>query len=283
MRNVDSVAAAVAVISVFGLGCVLGVALVSPPGSALGKARNLMEAQSAVCALCTLLRCALGRVAPVAAPRVALGAAVAGWGLTLPLFGWPSGPAAVVFAPLWFVAFVSTGDALCGRAARVGDDMWGGGTGEGCAGARGAGCAGATGRCGACAGSGRVGAVGRFRAARPEAEAGAAVADAPGDFEIACANLEWECRLSRREAEVLRYAARGHRPGFIAGRIGTTEATVRSHMRNIYRKTGLASSEQLIEEVETRAASMRRARLDRCAGRRGLLGCILRREDGGCR
>lgn len=54
-------------------------------------------------------------------------------------------------------------------------------------------------------------------------------------------------RLSPRECEILGYIGRGHSSVYIAKTLVISENTVYTHVRNIYRKTGADSREELLE------------------------------------
>lgn len=54
-------------------------------------------------------------------------------------------------------------------------------------------------------------------------------------------------RLSPREREILSYIGRGHSSVYIAKTLVISENTVYTHVRNIYRKTGADSREELLE------------------------------------
>ncbi|WP_455163691.1 response regulator transcription factor, partial [Slackia exigua] len=54
-------------------------------------------------------------------------------------------------------------------------------------------------------------------------------------------------RLSPREREILGYIGRGHSSVYIAKTLVISENTVYTHVRNIYRKTGAGSREELLE------------------------------------
>lgn len=56
--------------------------------------------------------------------------------------------------------------------------------------------------------------------------------------------------LTAREAEVLTYLAGGHGSPCIAEKLFMPENTVRTHMRNMYRKMGISSKEELIGLIE---------------------------------
>lgn len=69
-------------------------------------------------------------------------------------------------------------------------------------------------------------------------------------FEDAMRAVETSAGLSPREAQIFAYLARGHGASFIARSLLISESTVRTHMQNIYAKTGVSSREELIIAVE---------------------------------
>ena len=87
-------------------------------------------------------------------------------------------------------------------------------------------------------------------------------ADAPGDaFELAessmqstlearCAEVAAARGLSPREAEVLVFLARGFTPAYIAKSLVLSVSTVRTHVRNIYRKLNVNKREELIHLID---------------------------------
>ena len=87
-------------------------------------------------------------------------------------------------------------------------------------------------------------------------------ADAPGDaFQLAepsmqntlearCAKVTEARGLSPREAEVLVYLARGFTPAYIAKSLVLSISTVRTHVRNIYRKLGINKREELLHLID---------------------------------
>lgn len=75
---------------------------------------------------------------------------------------------------------------------------------------------------------------------------GAGAADMPK----ACERLSARYVLTAREAEVLTYLAGGHGSPYIAEKLFISENTVRTHMRNMYRKMGISSKEELIGLIE---------------------------------
>ncbi len=65
-----------------------------------------------------------------------------------------------------------------------------------------------------------------------------------------CERLAERYGLTAREGEVLRYLARGHSYAFVAESLYVSEATVRTHARNIYRKLGVSSQEGLLQLID---------------------------------
>ena len=61
-----------------------------------------------------------------------------------------------------------------------------------------------------------------------------------------------ECRLSPRETEILQYIGRGHSSVYVAKTLLISESTVYTHTRNVYRKVGVASREELIQLLNRR-------------------------------
>ncbi len=73
-----------------------------------------------------------------------------------------------------------------------------------------------------------------------------------GNMGDTCDALANEKGLTPREREVLRFVAAGHTSPYIANKLVISEYTVRTHMRNMYRKMGVSSKEELIQLVELR-------------------------------
>lgn len=67
--------------------------------------------------------------------------------------------------------------------------------------------------------------------------------------EEACAALGARSSLTPREAEVLVELAHGHGSGYIAQALYISSNTARTHMKNIYRKLGIGSREELLEII----------------------------------
>lgn len=72
------------------------------------------------------------------------------------------------------------------------------------------------------------------------------------DLPEVCEALADEKGLSPREREILRFVAGGHTSPYIASKLVISEYTVRTHMRNMYRKVGVSSKEELIQLVEAK-------------------------------
>lgn len=81
------------------------------------------------------------------------------------------------------------------------------------------------------------------------AEAGGALSESDG----AAALLARRFRLSPREAEVFFLLARGRNRAYIAQELSIGDETVKSHVKSLYRKTGVHSQQELIDLVEGQA------------------------------
>lgn len=68
---------------------------------------------------------------------------------------------------------------------------------------------------------------------------------------IRCRAVAERSALSPREAEILSYLGRGHNPTFIARTLVLSISTVRTHVRNIYRKAGVSSHEELLALIDS--------------------------------
>ena len=68
--------------------------------------------------------------------------------------------------------------------------------------------------------------------------------------EVVFALLADDYGLTRREAEVLPYLARGRSAKVIAEALFVSESTIRTHTRRILEKTCLHSKQELIDLVE---------------------------------
>lgn len=70
-------------------------------------------------------------------------------------------------------------------------------------------------------------------------------------IESRCKTIVDAYALTPRETEMLALLSRGHSYGFIAESLYISEATVRTHARNIYRKIGISSQEDLLNYVDS--------------------------------
>ena len=71
----------------------------------------------------------------------------------------------------------------------------------------------------------------------------------PPELEEICAQVGVANGLSTRESEVLVELAHGHSSGYIAQSLCISSNTARTHMKNIYRKLGVNSREQLLDRI----------------------------------
>ena len=69
-------------------------------------------------------------------------------------------------------------------------------------------------------------------------------------LEARCAEVAAARGLSPREAEVLVFLARGFTPAYIAKSLVLSVSTVRTHVRNIYRKLNVNKREELIHLID---------------------------------
>ncbi len=75
-------------------------------------------------------------------------------------------------------------------------------------------------------------------------------ADRAESFTMRCSAVAKNGALSPRESEILGYIGRGHSVAFVAKTLVISESTVRTHTKNIYRKLGVTSREELIEYID---------------------------------
>jgi DNA-binding CsgD family transcriptional regulator len=75
---------------------------------------------------------------------------------------------------------------------------------------------------------------------------------APGEnLEGRCEQLSLSCGLSPRESEIMLFIGRGYSPAFIAKKLFLSDSTVRSHVKNIYRKLNVNSREDLLQLIDS--------------------------------
>lgn len=79
--------------------------------------------------------------------------------------------------------------------------------------------------------------------------------DAVSPFEKTGALLARECKLSPRETEVFLLLARGRNRAHISEDLVIGEETVKSHIKNVYRKLDVHSQQELIDLVEQKTKS----------------------------
>lgn len=98
---------------------------------------------------------------------------------------------------------------------------------------------------------------------KSEAEREEGPSKSPADaYRERCRETSERFRLSPREREIMAYMGRGHSSVYIAKTLVISENTVYTHARNIYRKIGIGSKEQLIQLLsETPAESEGEARI----------------------
>jgi DNA-binding CsgD family transcriptional regulator len=70
------------------------------------------------------------------------------------------------------------------------------------------------------------------------------------DLDESCGDVARRYLLSPREAEVLRYLARGRTADYIADELGISPYTVKTHVKRIHEKLAVSSKEEIIELVE---------------------------------
>lgn len=75
--------------------------------------------------------------------------------------------------------------------------------------------------------------------------------DEEGDYARRCEKLAESFSLSPREKEIATYLGRGHTCSYVAKALVISESTVYTHARNIYRKVGIQSKEDLIQILTT--------------------------------
>lgn len=70
-------------------------------------------------------------------------------------------------------------------------------------------------------------------------------------LEDRCREIAQNGALSPRESEILAYLGRGYGAAFVAKTLVISESTVRTHMKNIYRKLGVSSREELLQLIDS--------------------------------
>lgn len=80
--------------------------------------------------------------------------------------------------------------------------------------------------------------------------AGSGAFDSQESYAHRCAELSDGFGLTAREAEILLLLGRGHTSVYVADELTVAESTVRSHRKNIYRKLGVSSREELFKLLD---------------------------------
>ena len=65
-----------------------------------------------------------------------------------------------------------------------------------------------------------------------------------------CESATEQYRLSPRESEVLEYLVKGRNAKHAAEKLFLSESTVKTHISNIYRKTGVHSQQELLDKLD---------------------------------
>ncbi|WP_296010034.1 LuxR C-terminal-related transcriptional regulator [uncultured Adlercreutzia sp.] len=69
-------------------------------------------------------------------------------------------------------------------------------------------------------------------------------------FQQRCEEVGASCGLSPRETEIMQMLGRGHNPTFIARTLVLSLSTVRTHIRNLYKKMNVSNQEELIALID---------------------------------
>ena len=65
-----------------------------------------------------------------------------------------------------------------------------------------------------------------------------------------CDAITAQFKLSPRESEVLTYLVKGRNAKHIAEKLYVSESTVKTHISNIYRKVGIHSQQELLDQLD---------------------------------
>lgn len=69
------------------------------------------------------------------------------------------------------------------------------------------------------------------------------------DFSAACSRVSTKFDLTRREAEIMESMAKGDSASSMATAFGISESTVRTHMKNLYKKLGVHTKAELVSLI----------------------------------
>lgn len=83
----------------------------------------------------------------------------------------------------------------------------------------------------------------------PVQEANTPSVEEASSFEERCDDLAQKFGLSPREREIIAFLGRGHTSAYVAKSLIISESTVYTHTRNIYRKLGMSSKEEIIQAL----------------------------------
>lgn len=95
-----------------------------------------------------------------------------------------------------------------------------------------------------------AGLVGRRRPEAPDPSDASRALDGAVEFAAKCIDAVSRFSLSPREAEVLMLLARGRNVPFIAGRLGISRTTVKTHIEHVYRKLGVSERQEMLDVIE---------------------------------
>lgn len=77
----------------------------------------------------------------------------------------------------------------------------------------------------------------------------------PGNFEMGCTLVCRKYDLTAREEEVFALLAKGRNRAYVCSELTLSKETVKTHIRNIYRKMGIHSQQEVFEAVEAEQRS----------------------------
>ncbi len=84
-----------------------------------------------------------------------------------------------------------------------------------------------------------------------QAEAGAGPAGSTDQLRLQCEAIANTYLLSKREAEVMFFLARGFKSSYVQKKLYISEGTAKTHIRHIYRKLDVHSQQELMRLVDT--------------------------------
>lgn len=83
-----------------------------------------------------------------------------------------------------------------------------------------------------------------------ETEAVATTATTPGLFKMCALQVSHDCSLTPREQEIFLLLLKGRNSRYLQETLFISESTAKTHISNIYRKAGVRSKQELINQVE---------------------------------